>query len=282
MKYDFHSHSTFSDGTLTPTQLLQRAADQGVDVLALTDHDNIDGLAEARVVANDNGVLLINGVEISVHWGKHLLHIVGLGIDPDNTDLIECLTQAQSARSDRAQRMAKDLERHGIEGAYEGAREYCLQGNMSRTHFARFLLDKGYAKDMKQVFKRYLVNGKPGYVSCEWATLENAVARIKAAGGVAVVAHPARYKLTMSKMKSMLADFVDCGGEGIEVIGSGHNDNDIRITSALATEYGLLSSVGSDFHDPQNGRRELGRVAPLPEQCTPIWRHDALERIHSR
>ena len=148
---------------------------------------------------------------------------------------------------------------------------------MSRTHFARFLMDKGYAKDMKQVFKRYLVNGKPGYVSCEWATLDDVVSWIKGAGGVAVVAHPARYKLTMTRMKTMLADFVDCGGEGIEVVGSGHNDDDIRLTSALATEYGLLSSVGSDFHDPEKGRRELGRVASLPEQCKPIWQHSALE-----
>jgi len=138
MKYDFHSHSTFSDGTLTPTQLLQRAADQHVDVLALTDHDNTDGLAEAQLVANENGVRLINGVEVSVSWRKQLLHIVGLGVDPDNADLASGLAQVQAARSERALRMAKDLERHGIEGAYEGAQEYCQEGIMSRTHFARF------------------------------------------------------------------------------------------------------------------------------------------------
>ncbi|MBL4851622.1 MAG: PHP domain-containing protein [Gammaproteobacteria bacterium] len=276
MKYDFHSHSTFSDGTLTPTQLLQRAADQRVDVLALTDHDNTDGLAEARLVADENGVHLVNGVEISVSWRKCLLHIAGLGIDPHNADLAAGLAQAQSVRSERAQRMAKDLQRHGIEGAFEGAQKYCQQDSMSRAHFARWLIDKGYAKDMKQAFKRYLVNGKPGYVSCQWATLEEAVSWIKGAGGVAVVAHPARYKLTMTKMKTMLADFVDVGGEAIEVIGSGHNDDDIRITAALATDYGLYSSVGSDFHDPEKGRRELGHVAPLPEQCKPIWQHKAL------
>jgi len=276
MKYDFHSHSTFSDGTLTPTQLLQRAADQRVDVLALTDHDNTDGLAEARTVADENGVHLVNGVEISVNWRKHLLHIVGLGIDPENTNLAAGLAQQQSVRSERAQRMAKDLQRHGIEGAFEGAQKYCQQDSMSRAHFARWLIDQGYAKDMKQVFKRYLVNGKPGYVSCQWATLEEAVSWIKGAGGVAVVAHPARYKLTMTKMKKMLADFVDVGGEAIEVIGSGHNDDDIRITAALATDYDLYSSLGSDFHDPEKGRRELGQVVPLPEQCKPIWQHNVL------
>ena len=276
MKYDFHSHSTFSDGTLTPTQLLQRAADKRVDVLALTDHDNTDGLAEARMVAKENGVQLVNGVEVSASWRKRLLHIVGLGIDPENADLASGLAQVQCARLERAQRMGKYLERHGVEGAYEGAQEYCQEGLLSRTHFARFLIDRGYAKDMKQVFKRYLVNGKPGYVSTEWAALEDAVSWIKGAGGVAVIAHPARYKLTLTKMKEMLADFVDCGGEGIEVIGSGHNDDDIRLTAALATDYGLLASVGSDFHDPENGRRELGHVAALPEQCKPIWQHNAL------
>lgn len=276
MKYDFHSHSTYSDGTLTPTELLQRAADQRVDVLALTDHDNTDGLAEARQVANKNGVELVNGVEISVSWRKRLLHIVGLGVDPENADLAAGLTQVKSARAKRAQRMAKDLERHGIEGALEGAQEYCQEDILSRTHFARFLIERGHARDMKQVFKRYLINGKPGYASCEWVPLESAVSWIKAAGGVAVVAHPARYKLTLTKMKEMLRDFVTFGGEGIEVIGSGHNDDDIRLTAALAKDYGLLSSVGSDFHDPEKGRRELGRVAPLPEHCTPIWQHQAL------
>lgn len=276
MKYDLHSHSTYSDGTLTPTELLQRAADKRVDVLALTDHDNTGGLAEARKIADANGVQLINGVEISATWSKRLLHIVGLGVDPNHPELAAGLAQMQKARSERAQRMARDLARHGIEGAYEGAQDYCKEGLLSRTHFARFLIDRGYAKDMKQVFKRYLVNGKPGYVSSEWAPLAEAVSWIKAAGGIAVVAHPARYKLTMTKMKEMLTDFVAYGGEGIEVIGSGHNDKDIRLTAALATEYGLVSSVGSDFHDPDKGRRELGHVAPLPEQCIPVWQHSAL------
>lgn len=276
MKYDLHCHSTFSDGTLTPSQLLSRAGDQGVDVLALTDHDNTDGLTEAGIAAENNGVRLINGVEVSVTWQKQLLHIVGLGIDPHDKALISGLQQVKSARVERAQRMAKDLERHGISGAYEGAKKFCREAIMSRTHFARFLLEQGHARDMKQVFKRFLTHGKPGYVSCQWAALDEAVSWIKAAGGVAVIAHPARYKLTLTRMKSLLADFVDCGGEGIEVVGSGHNDKDIRITAALATEYGLLSSAGSDFHDPDTGFRELGRVAPLPEQCTPVWQHRSL------
>lgn len=276
MKYDFHSHSTFSDGTLTPTELLQRAADQNVDLLALTDHDNTDGLAEAQRAANDLGVQVINGVEISVSWRKQLLHIVGLGVDTDNADLAAGLNQVQAARAHRAKRMAKDLERHGIEGAYEGAQTYCLQDTMSRTHFARFLIEKGHAKDMNQVFKRFLTRGKPGYVSCEWADLADGVSWITQAGGVAVIAHPARYKLTLTKMKDLLSDFRDYGGEGIEVIGSGHTEKDTRLMSALAEEYGLYSSAGSDFHDPNKGFRELGRIPPFPEICKPIWQHDSI------
>lgn len=275
MIYDFHSHSTFSDGTLTPAALLRRAAAQGVGVLALTDHDTTDGLVEAADAAAPLGITLVKGVEISVTWRNQLLHIVGLGVDPQNMALQSGLGRVREIRAQRALRMAQELERNGIAGAYEGARRHCRQGILSRTHFARFLVDQGHARDIQQVFKRYLVKGRPGYVSCQWATLDEAVGWIRAAGGVAVIAHPARYKLTRAKMNELLADFVECGGEAIEVIGSGHNDDDIRLTAAFAGEYGLLASAGSDFHDPE-GRRELGRIAPLPAHCTPVWEHRAL------
>ncbi len=276
MKYDFHCHSTFSDGTLTPTQLLQRASDQGVNILALTDHDNIDGLIEARVAAHDHNINLINGVEISTTWRKQLLHIVGLGVDTNNHALAEGLASVKAARSDRAIRIAEDLERHGIHNAYQGAQQYCQQSIMSRTHFARFLVDQGHAKDMGQVFKRFLTRGKPGYVSCEWADLSDAVSWITQAGGVAVIAHPARYKLTLTKMKELLSDFSEYGGQGLEVIGSGHNTKDTELMSVLAEEFGLLSSAGSDFHDPNKGFRELGKIPPFPSRCQPIWHHDSI------
>ena len=198
LDYDLHCHSTISDGTLTPTELVQRAAGRGVKFLALTDHDDIDGLEEARAAATSAGLTLINGVEISVSWRKHTLHIVGLNIDPTHQPLLDGLAHVRSGRGERAKKMADELAKVGIGGVLQGAYRHASNVNMiGRAHFARYLVEAGHCKDMKSVFKRYLVTGKPGYVPHQWAALSDVITWIKGAGGVAVIAHPGRYMVCL-------------------------------------------------------------------------------------
>jgi predicted metal-dependent phosphoesterase TrpH len=270
--FDLHCHSTASDGVLAPPDLVCRAAEQGVNVLALTDHDEVSGVPAARAAASGYGIELVSGVEISVSWAGRTLHVVGLRVDPEHPVLVEGLRINRSGRQERAQRMADALAGVGIAGAMEGARLLATnQELISRTHFARFMVEKGYVKNIKTVFKKYLVRGKPGYVSHQWASLGESIAWIKQAGGVAVLAHPGRYEIGKEKMSLLMAEFKDLGGEAIEVVTGSHTPDQVPVFAAYAERFGLLSSVGSDFHAPGEGGRELGRLMALPANCRPVW-----------
>lgn len=274
LNYDLHCHSTASDGLLAPAELVRRAAGNGVDMLALTDHDEISGLTEARAQAGELGLRFVDGVEVSISWGGIAIHIVGLNIDPRNAQLQQGLHGIRQGRTERAKKMAQDLARAGIAGSLEGAYAYVDNPNLiGRTHFARFLVEKRYVSDVKSAFQHYLVSGKPGYVPHQWATLENGLAYIKAGGGVAVVAHPGRYKLTRTEMRKFLGEFKDGGGAGVEVITSSHTGEQFLEYAILANEFGLLASRGSDFHGPGESRVDLGRLPNLAAGLKPVW-HD--------
>jgi 3',5'-nucleoside bisphosphate phosphatase len=270
---DLHSHSTASDGTLTPNALIQRACASGVRVIALTDHDTTEGLAEARAAADALGLRLIPGVEISVTWGGRTVHIVGLKVDPENVALQAGLSRLLAYRGWRAEEIGRRLAKQGIEDAYEGAKAFSNGRLIGRTHFARFLVAQGRALDLRDVFNRYLVNGKPGHVSGEWATLEEATRWITGAGGQAVIAHPARYKLTRTRMLKLLGEFRECGGAGLEVVSGSHSRDEILNFGSLSRDQRMLASAGSDYHGPENPWIDLGRLPGLPPACTPIW-HD--------
>lgn len=272
MIFDLHSHSTASDGVLSPRDLILRAAQQGVHAIALTDHDAVSGLAEAEETAQETGVTLIPGVEISVTWAGRTVHIVGLRVDRRHPALLAGLAQNRGGRDERARRIAEALAKSGIAGAYEGAS--ALAGNkdlISRTHFARFMVEMKHVKNLKTVFKKYLVKGKPGYVEHQWASLQESVEWVRAAGGVAVLAHPGRYVMGREKMACLLDDFKAAGGEAIEVVTGSHTAEDIPLFANYAERYGLLASAGSDFHAPGEGGRELGRLQPMPAKCRPVW-----------
>lgn len=271
MQIDLHTHSTASDGRLAPAELVARAAAAGVEVLALTDHDGTDGLDEARQSAIDSGIRFINGIELSVTWNSRTVHIVGLNFDPDYEPLKAGIRSLQSFRETRAREMALKLEKSGIEGAYEGAKRFSGGKMLGRMHFANFLVDAGYAKNVRNVFKHYLVNNKPGHVTGDWATLEDAVSWITEAGGVAVIAHPARYKLTRTKLRKLIKDFVSAGGQAIEVVSGGHNVNEMKTMACHADDFDLYASAGSDFHDPDFPWIKLGCLTELPPKCKPVW-----------
>ncbi len=273
LSYDLHSHSTASDGTLTPAELVTRANDAGVDVLALTDHDSTAGLQEARAEADKLGLNLVNGCEISVTWSGTTLHILGLNISPECEELQDGLKDIRKYRDWRAEEIARKLDKAGIGGSYEGASALAKGKLISRTHFAHFLVKNGYATDVRSVFKKYLVKNKPGFVQGRWASLEDVMAWIKAANGQAVIAHPARYKLTRSKLIRLLKEFTELGGAGIEVVSGSHNRDECFTMGKLASDLGLLASAGSDFHGPENPWIELGKLPALPNGCKPIW-HD--------
>lgn len=268
--YDLHSHSTASDGSLSPEALIARAIEQKVAVLALTDHDGTEGIAAAQQAAAATDLTLIAGVEISVTWGNGTVHILGLNIDPDTVELQKGLANMRDFRVGRAHEIAKRLEKSGILGGLEGAKKYASEVMLGRLHFARFLVEHGYAKNIQNVFKHYLVRGKPGYVSGQWAVLSSAVGWIKAAGGHAVIAHPARYKITAAKLGRLIADFKDAGGVGFEVVSGRQHPEEVKTLARLAEKFELLASCGSDFHAPDSWA-ELGKLSPLPESCTPIW-----------
>ncbi len=269
--YDLHSHSTVSDGTLSPAELVLRAKQKGVDVLALTDHDEVGGVNEATVTASKAGITLLAGVEISVSWGRQTVHIVGLNIDPRDEALDTGLERLRDYRVWRGEEIGRRLERAGVENAYAAALQHRKGELLTRTHFARMLLERGVVTEMQQAFKRYLLTGKPGHVPGKWATLEEALGWIHAAGGVAVVAHPARYNMTRTKLRRLLHEFIELGGEGLEVVSSSHNVNEIHTMAQHALDLGLAASRGSDFHDPEFRWIELGRLPPLPKKCEPIW-----------
>lgn len=272
--FDLHCHSNISDGLLPPTEVVARAASQGVTVLALTDHDDVAGLEAARAAAVAHNLQLINGVEISVTWGSHTLHIVGLRIDPLHPVLRAGLESIRHGRCERAEKMAEQLGKAGIKDSLQGAYQHAGNKNLiGRMHFARYLVAQGIVKDVRTVFKKYLVQGKPGYVSHQWATLGDAVGWIVASGGQAVLAHPGRYQMGSGKMHELLEEFKHLGGAGIEVVTGSHTPEQYPLFANLAQKFGLLSSRGSDFHAPGEGYRDIGRLPALPEICTPIW-HD--------
>lgn len=273
---DLHSHSIVSDGTLTPSQLVDHAAAQGVRVLALTDHDDIAGLDEASEAAARHGIAFINGVEISVTWNKRTIHVVGLKVSPDYLPLVEGLAGIRAGRHARAQGMAAGLDEIGIAGSLEGAYLHAKRGIISRSHFARFLVETGHAKDVAAVFKKYLVKGKPGYFEHRWASLEDAIGWIAGSGGIAVLAHPGRYDLGRTNLLTLLAEFRALGGAGIEVVTGSHTPDQYRQFAQLAHQFDLLASMGSDYHGPGQTYIDMGRLPDLPSGCVPVW-HDWAE-----
>ena len=270
-KYDLHCHSNFSDGTLSPTDLIARAATQGVTALALTDHDSVAGYAEALAASQDNAIKLIPGIELSVSWQDKSFHIVGLNIDPSYAPLLEATNNLQVVRLERAEKIAAKLEKKRIEGALAWVTKAAGDGMITRTHFADFLVSNFHVDSQQEAFDRYLAKGKPAYVSTVWADIAVAVDWIVQSGGVAVLAHPLRYKLTANWMRRLLSAFKEAGGQGIEVVTGRCNNDEIKRVSEFASRFGLLGSVGSDFHSPANAWVELGRLAPLPADIKPVW-----------
>lgn len=269
---DLHCHSNVSDGVLPPAEVVARAAARGCQMLALTDHDELSGLPEARAEAERLGMRFINGVEISTSWRKRTLHIVGLGVALDNEELNQGLCTIRAGRTERAERIGEQLAKAGIADAFEGARRFASNPDIiSRTHFARFLVEVGAAKDVKQVFKRFLVSGKPGYVTHEWADLADAVRWIHGAGGVSVIAHPGRYEIGRGLMLELLEEYKQLGGKGIEVVTSNHDAEQIRRFGQLACDFDFVASCGSDFHAPGETWCEPGILADLPYNCRPVW-----------
>jgi predicted metal-dependent phosphoesterase TrpH len=269
---DLHSHSNVSDGTLTPEDLAARAHAQGVELWALTDHDELAGQHRAREAAHALGMDYLAGTEISVSFIGQTVHIVGLGIDPDHEELQAGLAATRGGRRDRALQMAEGLARAGITGAFEGALRYVGNPDLiSRTHFARFLVESGVCAETHEVFRRYLTEGKPGYVPHQWARLGDAVRWIRAAGGVAVIAHPARYRFSANEEFALFTEFIGHGGQAVEVMTGSHTGDEQRRYADTAIEFDLLASRGSDFHAPGESRTELGALPDLPGRLRPVW-----------
>ena len=278
---DLHCHSAVSDGTLEPEALAARAKANGVELWALTDHDEIGGQQRAMTAAAAIGLPYLTGTEISVTFADLTVHIVGLGFDADNAALVEGLRATRGGRRQRAMEMSDGLAKVGVKGAYEGALRYV--GNpelISRTHFARFLVESGVCNDTHEVFRKFLVEGKPGFVPHRWATLKHAVHWIVDAGGIAVIAHPARYKFTANEEYALFTEFIAHGGRGVEVVTGSHSSDDALRYTETAIEFDLLASRGSDFHSPEESRVDLGGLPALPAKLTPVW--SALEsRVHA-
>ncbi|HEX7642809.1 MAG TPA: 3',5'-nucleoside bisphosphate phosphatase [Burkholderiaceae bacterium] len=271
---DLHCHSNISDGTLKPAEVAARAKANGVELWALTDHDEVGGIAEARAAAEAADLPYVTGVEISVTWAGKTIHIVGLGVDETDAALLQGLARTRNGREPRAKEMAEKLAALGIPSAYEGAMKYA--GNpdlLSRTHFARYLVEIGKGESIQDVFKNYLVEGKPGYVPHRWAYLKDAVRWIRDAGGAAIVAHPGRYKLSDLAFDEFVNEFKQSGGTGIEVITGSHSPDQYDTYANVARRYGLLASRGSDFHGPEESRVDIGTLPPLPSDLQPVW-HD--------
>ena len=269
---DLHCHSVVSDGTLEPEALAARARANGVDLWALTDHDEIGGQHRARAAAQAQGMAYLTGTEISVTFAGITVHIVGLGFDPDDAALTAGLRATRGGREERARQMAESLARAGIHGAFEGALKYV--GNpelISRTHFARHLVDSGVCSDTSEVFRKFLVEGRPGYVPHRWASLGDSVRWITQAGGMAVIAHPGRYKFTPNEEYALFSEFKTHGGRGVEVVTGSHTQSDFSKYTDTALEFGLLASRGSDFHSPSESHIDLGTLPPLPKNLTPVW-----------
>ena len=269
---DLHCHSVVSDGTLTPEALAERAAGNGVELWALTDHDEIGGQHRAAAAAHANGMKYLTGTEISVTFANETVHIVGLGFDPDDEGMKKGLVATRGGRGVRAQEMSEGLAKVGIHGAYDGALKFV--GNpelISRTHFARFLVESGVCKDTHEVFRKYLTEGKPGYVPHRWASLKDAVHWITAAKGIAVIAHPGRYKFTANEEYALFLEFKAHGGQAVEVVTGSHTAAEYVEYADKALEFGFAASRGSDFHSPDESHVDLGKLPLLPGKLMPVW-----------
>jgi 3',5'-nucleoside bisphosphate phosphatase len=272
IRYDLHCHSTRSDGLLTPGDVVRRAAVRGVEVMALTDHDELAGLDEARDAAHAAGIGFVDGCELSVTSHGTTVHVVALGIDPHNAALAGGLDRVRTSRDARARRIGQSLAEAGIADAFEGALAHVTSERLiSRTHFARHLINAGHVRDMKDAFKRFLTVGKPGYVPHDWATLAEAVGWIHGAGGQAVIAHPGRYPLTPAELRSLFAEFRDLGGDAIEVVSPSHTTPQYAEFATLARTFGLKASCGTDFHGPGESRLDFGELPSLPAGTDPVW-----------
>ncbi len=271
--FDFHCHSSVSDGLLPPADVARRAAANGVDYWALTDHDDLGGLEIAEQAATEAGMRFLNGVEISIEWKGTPIHVVGLGFDRCDPALVAGLDALRLGRVERARRMGDALAAIGIHGVYEGALKYAANSSLiSRAHFARYMVSIGIARDVPGVFQHYLTPGKPGYVDHRWATLEDAIGWVQGAGGVAVVAHPGRYKMSGAETRRFLDDFKDLGGRAIEVTCGSHSNDHVMHFARLARHYAFHASRGSDFHGPEESYVDLGKLPQLPEDLKPVWR----------
>jgi predicted metal-dependent phosphoesterase TrpH len=274
LNVDLHCHSNVSDGMLPPAVVAARAHANGVDVWALTDHDELGGIPQAREAAESLGMHYVTGVEISITWAGETVHIVGLQIDEKNEDLVRGLAHTRSGRERRAREIAAQLATAGIPNAFEGALRFVGNPDLiSRTHFARYIIEQGVEKDISGVFRNYLIDGKPGYIPHRWASLKDAVSWIRGAGGIAVLAHPGRYNFDDMAQDVLLNEFKRLGGTGVEVVTGSHTVDEYDEYAKVAKRYGLLASRGSDFHGPGESPVELGALPPLPIGVTPVW-HD--------
>jgi len=273
MKADLHNHSYYSDGVLSPTEVVRLASKAGCDLFSLTDHDTTDGITEAQLEADKLNLNLINGVEISAFWRNMAIHILGLGIDINNDILQTGLEHNQKLRKERAEKIALDLWRSGIKDALEKTQSFSKTDMLTRTHFAQMLISEGYCKDMKAVFRRYLTGKKPGGVRVEWEDFDEVIHWIHASGGKAFIAHPFRYRMTHTKIKTMLNEFKCALGDGIEVVTATSSDEEIQLGNQWASKYNLLATCGSDFHGWPNQRVRIGNLRDLPDPEKAIWRY---------
>ena len=271
MNYDLHSHSWYSDGELSPVELVELAVQQQVDVLALTDHDSVSGIDEAQQAANDKKIKLIHGIEFSVTWNEQLLHVVGLNIDTNNQFLNQGIKLNQQRRHLRAEKMFEKLEKHDIHLREQMKDIVYSKAVPTRPHFAQALIQQGKVQDFRRAFKQYLARGKIAYVPMQWATLEECVSWITNAGGIAVLAHPIRYDFTTTKLKKLLADLKQVGAQAMEVVSGNANPQQITTMARLANEFELHASIGSDFHSPKTSWAMLGKSKPLPKEVRPVW-----------
>ena len=273
MKADLHNHSYYSDGVLSPTEVVKLASQAGCDLFSLTDHDTTNGIAEAQLEADSLNLNLVHGVEISALWRNMAIHILGLGVDINNDILQTGLKHNQKLRKERAEKIALGLWRSGIKDALEKAQAFSKTNMLTRTHFAQMLISEGYCKDMKSVFRRYLTGKKPGGVSVQWEGYDDVVKWIHAAGGKALIAHPLRYSMTHTKIKNMLIDFKNALGDGLEVVTGTSTQDEINLSSQWTKDYNLLASCGSDFHGWPNQRLRIGNLKDLPDTDKAVWRY---------
>jgi 3',5'-nucleoside bisphosphate phosphatase len=268
---DLHAHSTASDGELTPSELIEKAAQNGVKTLALTDHDTVSGLGDAHIAAIQHDISLVNGIELSARWDNKTIHIIGLNIKADSKAIIDTTIHLKQLREERAIKIGEKLKKIGIDDAYENTRQIAGNGTVTRQHFAQFLVSHNHAKNHTDVFKRFLVKNKPGYVSVNWPNLDETINNISIAGGVAVIAHPLRYKMTATKLRRLISEFKATGGKAIEVVTGNNNQNEIVTATNYAKRYDIAASLGSDYHNNQTPWAQLGKLTEIPQGLTPVW-----------